>query len=52
MVKSYHMNTPKFIIVTTTGILLLFGALYTSYRYSQTKSSNLILPGGVTYLGQ
>lgn len=41
----------KLIIATVTGILLLSGAVFASYRYSQRQSNNLILPGGVTYLG-
>lgn len=45
------MNQEKLIIVTTTGILLLSAAVYGAYRYSQNRSSSLILPGGVTYLG-
>lgn len=41
----------KRIIATITGILLLIGAVYGTYRYSQNRSGTLILPGGVTYLG-
>lgn len=33
------------------SILLLIGALYITYRYSLLQSNNIILPGGVTYLG-
>ena len=33
------------------GIVIFAGVLYASYRYSMTKNSDVILPGGVTYLG-
>ncbi len=33
------------------SILLLIGALYITFRYSLLQSNNIILPGGVTYLG-
>ena len=38
-------------IATIVGLIILGGALYVAFRYSQTRSSNIILPAGVTYLG-
>src|SRR3989338_422954 len=33
------------------AVLLSVGALYIAYRYSLLQSNNIILPGGITYLG-
>lgn len=42
---------PKLILATVIGVLLLGGAVYAAYRYSQKQAGNIVLPGGVTYLG-
>lgn len=42
---------PKIILACVVGIALLAGALFAAYRYSQSKSSGVVLPGGTTYLG-
>lgn len=41
----------KLVIATVVGVLLLGGAVYAAYRYSQKQAGNIVLPGGVTYLG-
>lgn len=41
----------KLAIATVIGVFLLGGAVYAAYRYSQKQASNIVLPGGVTYLG-
>lgn len=41
----------KLAIATLVGMLILGGAVYAAYRYSQRQSSQIVLPGGVTYLG-
>lgn len=45
--KGNHQKLIFFIF----SILLLIGALYITYRYSLLQSNNIILPGGITYLG-
>ncbi len=49
--ESSDLDIPKIVIACVIGMLLLGGALYASYRYSQSKSSGVVLPGGTTYLG-
>lgn len=59
MVQFYHMTDADFdqkeftklALVTFGAILILIGATYSAYRYSQNRIGNIILPGGVTYLG-
>lgn len=46
-----ELDIPKIVIACVIGMLLLGGALYAGYRYSQSKSSGVVLPGGTTYLG-
>lgn len=41
----------KLALATLAGVLLLGGSVYAAYQYSQRKSGNIILPGGVTYTG-
>lgn len=41
----------KLAIATIAGVLILGGAIYGAYRYSQKQAGNVTLPGGVTYLG-
>lgn len=41
----------KLAVVAAAGIFLLLIALIVTYRYSQNRGGNIILPGGVTYLG-
>lgn len=41
----------KLAIATIAGVIILGGAVYGAYRYSQRQSGNIVLPGGVTYLG-
>jgi len=45
------MDFTKLAIATVAGVLILSGAVYAAYRYSQKQAGNIILPGGVTYLG-
>lgn len=45
------IDITKVAIASVVGILLLGGALYASYQYSQSKSSGVVLPAGNTYLG-
>lgn len=61
MVEFYHImkedkvsQSPDFgklSLLTIVGIIILAGATYASYRYSQTRPGDIVLPGGVTYLG-
>lgn len=41
----------KLALITFGAVLILIGATYSAYRYSQNRIGNIILPGGVTYLG-
>ncbi len=45
------MKIIKTAVICFSALILLSGALAISYKYSQKQSSNIILPGGVTYLG-
>lgn len=47
-----NSNEIKLVVAVVSGILILFAALFVSYRYSQTQSSGLLFPAGSTYLGQ
>lgn len=49
--KKEQQNFTKLAIVTIAGVLILLGAIYAAYRYSQSKTGDIVLPGGVTYLG-
>lgn len=51
MAKDQPLNMKKMIIVAVVTIVILSLAVYGSYYYSTNQSSNIILPGGVTYLG-
>lgn len=54
MEKEKDIDQPDFTklaIATFIGVLILGGAVYAAYRYSQKQAGNIILPGGVTYLG-
>lgn len=44
-------NFGKLTLATVGGIIILAGAVYASYRYSQSRSGDIVLPGGITYLG-
>ena len=50
MNKEDH-NIIKIVFLTSFGILIISGTIYISFLYSQRQSNNIILPGGVTYLG-
>lgn len=41
----------KLALVTFGAIIILVGTTYSAYRYSQNRAGNIILPGGITYLG-
>lgn len=41
----------KLAVTTLIGAFILGLAVYVAYRYSQGQPGNIILPGGVTYLG-
>lgn len=45
------MNIIRTAATILSALILISGALAVSYKYSQKQSSNIILPGGVTYLG-
>lgn len=49
--ESPRINFPALAAATLGGFLVLGGAIFVAYRYSQKQSSDLIVPGGVTYLG-
>lgn len=42
----------KLVIAAIVGILLICGAIFAAYRYSQKQVGQIILPGGTTYLGE
>lgn len=44
-------NFPKLTIIIVAGIIILSLSVLAAFRYSQKQSGNIILPGGVTYLG-
>ncbi len=46
-----QLDIVKLTIVTIAGILILSVAIFAAYRYSQKQAGNIVLPGGVTYLG-
>ncbi len=46
-----QLDIVKLTVVTVAGILILSMAIFAAYRYSQRQSGNIVLPGGVTYLG-
>lgn len=41
----------KLTFIAGLGIIILIGSIYAAYRYSQSKSGNIMLPNGTTYLG-
>lgn len=41
----------KLAIATIVGVIILGGSVYAAYRYSQRQRGDIVLPGGVTYLG-
>lgn len=54
MEKKREIDQPDFTklaIATFLGVFILGAAVYAAYRYSQRQAGNIILPGGVTYLG-
>lgn len=50
MDKEDH-NIIKIAVFASFGILLISGTIYVSFLYSKKQSNDIILPGGVTYLG-
>lgn len=44
-------NFVKIALVSLGAVLVLGGAIFAAYRYSQSKKADIVLPGGVTYLG-
>lgn len=46
-----QLDIVKLSIITFAGILILSIAIFAAYKYSQRQSGNIVLPGGVTYLG-
>ena len=46
-----HAQIIKTALITGGSVFILAGAVLIAYRYSQTKKSDIVLPGGVTYLG-
>lgn len=54
MEQDQELDQPDFTklaIATIVGVLLLGGAVYAAYRYSQRQKGDIVLPGGITYLG-
>lgn len=51
MIKDESLNIKKMIVVTVIAIVVLGLTIYAAYLYSVRQSSNIILPGGITYLG-
>lgn len=52
--KQTQHEQPNFAVMgiaTVIGIVVLGLSVYAAYRYSQTRGSGLVFPGGVTYLG-
>ncbi|MBI2611892.1 hypothetical protein HYW54_04065 [Candidatus Gottesmanbacteria bacterium] len=46
-----QLDIKKLATATIVGIVVLGAVVYGAYTYSQRKSGNIALPGGVTYLG-
>ncbi len=46
-----QLDIVKLTVVTIAGIFILSLAIFAAYRYSQRQAGNIVLPGGVTYLG-
>lgn len=46
-----QLDIKKLATATIVGIVILGAIVYGAYTYSQRKSGNIALPGGVTYLG-
>ncbi|MBI3380310.1 hypothetical protein HY029_06170 [Candidatus Gottesmanbacteria bacterium] len=54
MNKENNQENPseiKLVIIVVLGMLILIGAFFVSYRYSQSQPSGIIIPAGSTYLG-
>jgi len=54
MSKVKEKNQPdltKLIVFGAVAVFVLTGGLYAAYLYSKKQSSNIVLPGGTTYLG-
>ncbi len=47
-----EINLAKLVIITVCAVFILGTAVYLAFRYSQKQSGGIILPGGVTYLGE
>lgn len=41
----------KLAIISVLGVVILGGTVYAAYLYSQRQMGNIVLPGGITYLG-
>lgn len=48
---SSQSDFTKLAIITVIGVIILAGAVYAAYVYSRKQTGNIVLPGGVTYLG-
>lgn len=45
------MGLLKPVLFIIGGMILLAGAVFTAYRFSQSRAGDIVLPGGTTYLG-
>lgn len=41
----------KIASIIIAGMIIIAGAIFVAYRYSQKQAGNIVLPAGVTYLG-
>jgi len=46
-----QMSIAKIAVGAAVGILVLSGAVYAAYQYASSQRADVVLPGGVTYLG-
>jgi uncharacterized membrane protein YqiK len=49
--QSDQIKAIKYTVVIIVGIILLIGALFISFHYSQSRAGNIVIPAGSTYLG-
>jgi hypothetical protein len=51
MEQSQGNDINKLIIGSVISVLLIVVSLFAAFRFSQSQKSEIVLPGGVTYLG-
>lgn len=49
---SEQTNIAKLAVITIAAVIVLGIAVFAAYSYSRSKEGGIVLPGGVTYLGE